>query len=132
MTLTCRTCGHDSARIVYRKGKDHCPHCSGISEAGGTGSGVLTRMRVRQDAMMHEGNNIHPFAWDKQTHQIAPNEEFLKLYPHKAKSYFHDEELVKANRPDLVTHDFIGEEHYEEPESVGETEDAIAEILKES
>jgi len=106
--MKCSGCGKTSSHIkVLPNGDEVCPHCSSMSEAGGTKiSGLLTRnsFRVRSESVKHEGDFIQPHAYDKNKRKLCLNEDFVKKYPDKVKEYFSEEEVSNAGYCKLSNH----------------------------
>ena len=106
--MTCQNCFKASRYIkILSNGQEVCHHCGGFSEAGGTKTaGLLTRssFRIRTEARKYEGDTIPPFAYNKSRRKIDVSQDFVKLYPDKAKDYFSDSEMSKSGNPDLVEH----------------------------
>lgn len=102
--MRCNNCGNESGRIRTYKGVDSCHLCGDFKEAGGARTtGILTRnsLRVRQDAVIYEGDTIHPYEMDKTRKKLVPNREFIKKFPEQAHEYFTDEALVDAGHTKL-------------------------------
>ncbi len=101
--MQCRTCGAESGHIKTLRGKDHCHSCGGFRESGGKTDGILTRssLRVRQDAVLYEGDTIHPYEFDKNRNKIVPSKEFVKKFPDKADEYFTNEQMLDAGHTKL-------------------------------
>ena len=104
--MTCQNCHRASRYIkILSNGQEVCHHCGGFSEAGGTKTaGLLTRsaFRIRTEARKYEGDTIPPFTYNKSRRKIDVSQEFVNLYPHKAKDYFSDSEMKQSGNPDLV------------------------------
>jgi len=128
--MKCPNCGTETQFVKCDSFSCSCPVCGGYSEAGGTKTdGLLTKnsLRVRSDSLKYEGDTIPPHQYDKSTHRIKPNEDFLKKYPEKANCYFTKEELKEAGYGKLNTKSVCNKDS---AEHIGDPNKKIKEILK--
>lgn len=113
--MICPNCGKPTSRMmIYENGVEACANCLGLSEnAGVKVDGVLTRNsdRIREQHRRHEGDVIAPHVFDKNTKQLTPNPDFIKLYPDRLPNFFTQKELEKAG------HSKIGKVFKEHKES---------------
>lgn len=101
--MVCRTCNNESSHIITRKGIDSCHVCGGFRESSRSTSGILTRnsLRVRQAAVLGEGDTIHPYEYDKARRKPVPSKDFIKKYAHQSHEYFTDNQLRDAGHNTL-------------------------------
>lgn len=104
--MLCATCLKQSSHIkLLSNGQEICSNCADFPEVSGPKTdNILTRnsFRIRTQAVKHEGDTILPHAHDKSKHGLGINQEFIKMYPDRAKDYFTPEEMTKANMPKLA------------------------------
>lgn len=105
--MLCRTCNAESGHIITRNGRDTCHSCGMFTEAGGTNTtGLLSRnsLKVRQEAVMHEGDILHPFYYDAVRRKPIPNREFIKQFPNQSHEYYTSAQLLDAGYTNLPKH----------------------------
>ena len=104
--MICSTCHKRTSHIkIFSDGREGCNFCLDIPEVSGPKTdNILTRnsFRIRTQAVKYEGDTILPHAHDKSKHGLGINQEFIKMYPDRAKDYFTPEEMTKANMPKLA------------------------------
>jgi hypothetical protein len=98
--MVCPNCQQPTNRIrVYSGAIKACARCLGLSEAAGVKiDGSLTRSasRIRDQQRTHEGDIIAPHIFDKNTRDLVPNPDFMKLHPDKIATNYSQKELEKA------------------------------------
>lgn len=103
--MVCDSCKQKAYRIIQIDGVDVCENCGGFSAAAGTKiDGSLTRSRIRRESVMHEGDTLPPYSYDKTKREFVPNKEFIKNYPNQAKDYFTNDEMKKHGLSKLAKH----------------------------
>ncbi len=104
--MICNFCKTNSSHIkLFSDRTEICSNCADFPEVSGPRTdNILTRnsFRVRTQSVKYEGDTILPHAHDKNKHGLGINQEFIKLYPDRAKDYFTPEELAAANMPKLA------------------------------
>ena len=90
--MKCGSCNQDTRRIhVLPTGREICPNCTGMSEAGGAAiDGILTRssFRNRTEVDKYAVDTLQPFTYDKTTRKPVINDDFVKHYPEHADTHF--------------------------------------------
>ena len=97
--MICDNCQKKANRIIQVNGIEFCNLCGGMSTAGGTRTdNILTRnsLRVRTEALKHEGETIMPHAYDKSRGKVGINKEFVKQFPNQAGEFFDIREMKSA------------------------------------
>lgn len=94
--MRCPACKAESARVKYVDGQWWCHECGNYSEAGGVKvDGILTRhsFRVRDQQRRYEGDFVQPEVYNKSRRKLETNPDFIRLYPHRAKDTYKNEDL---------------------------------------
>lgn len=103
--MKCLGCGSDAHRITSFNGNEVCENCAGYSISGGTKvDGSLMRVRKRQESVMHEGDFLPPFKFDKTTKKSIPNPDFVRAYPAETRNYYDRDELKKHGLEKALDH----------------------------
>ena len=104
--MLCKNCLTQSSHIkLFSDGSEICSTCADFPEVSGPKTdNILTRnsFRVRTEAVKFEGDTILPHAHDKSKRNLGINQEFIKMYPERAKDFFTPEEMSAAGMPKLA------------------------------
>src|SRR3990167_6625284 len=105
--MICQNCHKTTTHIkLFSDGSEACNFCLDIPEVSGPKTdNILTRnsFRVRTEAVKYEGDTILPHAHDKTKRNLGINQEFIKMFPDKAKDFFTPEEMSAAGMPKLAS-----------------------------
>lgn len=94
--MLCRSCSHNSRRIMVVNGIDRCPNCALMTDTGGASvDGSITRnshrVRIQQREMAED---MQPaYVYDKTTRKVVPNKQFIQSFPNEVNKTFTNDEL---------------------------------------
>jgi len=93
--MICSTCKKQCYRIKVNYGFETCENCGSFSITGGAVNihKILIRQRSRHDMLKHEGDTINPWAYDKHSKQVKPNEDWVKRNADSADVYYNESDL---------------------------------------
>lgn len=129
--MICSHCHQQTARIRIIKGKEYCSSCGGFSEANGTRiDGILSRQRVRGDAVKFEGDTLNPWKYQKSSKTFEPNPDFIKLHSVNAQNFYQKKDL--KHYPKLAKNLHTRLNDIPDTESIGEYEPAITKAINQA
>lgn len=128
--MICKSCGSITTRLMVINGSERCHKCGGFSEGGGVRlDGVLSRQRVRDQAVKYEGDTLNPWRYDKTSKKFAPNDDFLKLHSSNAQNFFQAKDLARSH-PKLARKISEGMTDKTPVEGIGNEAQAQLEVIK--